>query len=66
MDQPVFIELDSPINICRDTYGQLYYLLRLFNYGGEPSKGNYLFLGDYVDGGKNSIETISLLFAYKI
>ena len=55
------------MNICGDFHGQFGDLKEAFTTLGMPSENiNYLFLGDYVDRGKQSLECICLLLALKI
>ena len=65
-EQKMLVELEAPLRVCGDIHGQYYDLLRIFEHCGYPGDNNFLFLGDYVDRGKQSLETICLLLAYKI
>ncbi|KAK6015144.1 phosphoprotein phosphatase 1 domain protein, partial [Ostertagia ostertagi] len=64
--QPMMLECSPPLNICGDIHGQFSDLIRIFNMIGWPPTVNYLFLGDYVDRGQWSLETILLLFSLKL
>ena len=58
--------ITPPVTVVGDIHGQLYDLLELFRTGGPLPDTNYLFLGDYVDRGYYSVETISLLVCLKL
>eukprot|EP00768_Dysnectes_brevis_P005879 gnl/Dysnectes_brevis/4424_a5943_839.p1 GENE.gnl/Dysnectes_brevis/4424_a5943_839~~gnl/Dysnectes_brevis/4424_a5943_839.p1 ORF type:complete len:314 (-),score=48.18 gnl/Dysnectes_brevis/4424_a5943_839:104-1045(-) len=64
--EPNVVQVPAPVSIVGDIHGQLFDLLELFCISGLPPHTNYLFLGDYVDRGFYSIETICLLFALKV
>ena len=60
--QPVM----SPVNICGDIHGQFFDLLELFRTGGELPHSRYIFIGDFVDRGYNSVETMEYLLCLKV
>ncbi|UCS19205.1 uncharacterized protein HLK63_C01353 [Nakaseomyces glabratus] len=66
LEEPSLLRLQAPIKVVGDVHGQFNDLLRILKLSGAPPDTNYLFLGDYVDRGKQSLETILLLLCYKL
>ena len=58
----------SPVTVVGDLHGQFFDLLNLLSpaIGGSPPDTSYIFLGDFVDRGHNSVETLSLLLCLKL
>ncbi|KAJ2082714.1 putative serine/threonine protein phosphatase [Coemansia sp. RSA 988] len=65
-EEPNVVHISAPVTVIGDVHGQFFDLLEIFQIGGRCPDTNYLFLGDYVDRGQHSVETISLLVCLKL
>jgi serine/threonine-protein phosphatase PP1 catalytic subunit len=51
----MLIKIEAPLKIVGDIHGQFSDLIKIFKKNGFPPESKYLFLGDYVDRGKQSL-----------
>jgi serine/threonine-protein phosphatase PP1 catalytic subunit len=76
-DEKPLVQFEAPVKIFGDIHGQYTDLLHMFKEMGDKNKQEqqdyilskntrYLFMGDYVNRGKQSCEVICLLFALKV
>jgi len=66
MAESTIVNVRAPVTVCGDLHGQFWDLLEIFQIGGKIPDTNYLFMGDYVDRGYHSVETLSLVLALKL
>ena len=60
------LKISSPCIIVGDIHGQILDLFRIINDFGLPITRKYLFLGDLIDRGEFSIETVLIVLLMKI
>jgi len=65
-NEPNILNIDAPTNVFGDIHGQFSDMIHFLEMTGLPPNNKFLFMGDYVDRGNNSIEVCALLFAMKI
>ncbi|KAI5169791.1 serine/threonine-protein phosphatase 4 catalytic subunit [Pancytospora epiphaga] len=63
--EPNIPHVGSPVVVVGDIHGQFADLQTMLKIRGPPGDVSYVFMGDYVDRGENSLEAIMLLLVYK-
>jgi protein phosphatase len=63
--EPTVLELSPPCVVVGDLHGQVLDLIRILAHYRDPVGFTYLFLGDLVDRGQFSLETVVLVYLLK-
>jgi len=65
-NEKTLLEIPIPVCVIGDLHGHILDLFRIINSNGSPMDNNYLFLGDLVDRGEFSTETVIFVFLLKV
>jgi diadenosine tetraphosphatase ApaH/serine/threonine PP2A family protein phosphatase len=64
--EPAMLTLSGTFVVVGDLHGNVDDLLQIIGSLGYPPARSYLFLGDYVDRGSNSVEVLLTLYSLKV
>lgn len=64
--EPIILRLTDSFIVVGDIHGHIMDLIRILKRFGVPPKTRYLFLGDLVDRGEFSLETVIFIYILKV
>ena len=67
LEEDNILTVEPPCTVVGDIHGQFEdFRSQILEKGGDPATTRYVFLGDFVDRGENSLLCMSLILLYKI
>lgn len=65
-NESILLQLHSPIIVVGDLHGHIIDMFRIFSKYGLPPHSKYVILGDIIDRGEFSLETLTFLYIAKV
>ena len=65
-EEPNVVRVRAPVTVVGDIHGQFHDMLEVFEIAGNAPDTNFLFLGDFVDRGFYSLESVQMAMCLKV